>query len=479
LAAGTISSYLLGDSVTQFSTVIGVYLFSMGIGAYLSKFIKSNETSFFIQVELLTGLIGGLSSIILFLCFGSAGSFRFILYALVLLTGTFVGLEIPLMMRILKDRVEFKDLVSKVFTFDYVGALLASLLFPLLLVPHLGLIRTSAFFGIINVALACYLCFYFKAELSKYKILLVQGVIVLFTLLFAFVFSTEIQSYSESNAFDENVIFSTSSPYQRIVFTRKNNDLRLYLNNNLQFSSTDEYRYHEALVHPTLSSVSSINNVLVLGGGDGMAVREILKYPGVKEITLVDLDKELTKLFVQNELLTKLNNHSLTDKKISVINNDAFEWLKTADKKYDAIIIDFPDPSNYAVGKLFTNTFFRYLKKVMDNATTCVVQCTSPLVAPKTFWCVNNTLHSVGYKTVPYHTYVPSFGEWGFIMFSVNEVNTRSKRALPPDLKYYNENEFAYMHSFPKDMVCNSTDIQKLDNQILVELFDKEWSVIE
>lgn len=447
----------------------------MGIGAFISKYFQKNLVHFFIQIEFLTGIVGGFSSILLFVSFGAVESFRIILYALVLLTGILVGLEIPLMMRILKDRLEFKDLVSKVFTFDYVGALLASLLFPLFLVPYFGLIRTSVFFGIVNVGLAIYLSYYFKSELKRYKLLIVQGFIILFSLLLGFVFSTEILSFSEGQAYGEKIIFSTSSPYQRIVLTRRNTDMRLYLNGNLQFSSMDEYRYHEALVHPTIRFSERSDSILILGGGDGMAAREILKYPHVKHITLVDLDKKLTDLFKNNLILNKLNSYSFSNPKLTIINDDAFEWLKTAGYKYDAVIIDFPDPSNYAVGKLFTNTFFGKLRKVMKPNSLAVVQSTSPLVAPRSFWCVNNTIRSVNYVTQPYHAYVPSFGEWGFILFSQNSIAFKPKVELPKDLRFYSDHELASMVKFPKDMIRNVNTIQKLDNQVLVEYFEKEW----
>ncbi len=475
LIAGTLSSYLLGDSVTQFSTVIGVYLFSMGIGAYFSKFVRNNLLLFFIRVEMITGLVGGLSSIILFVCFGFTESFRLILYSLVLITGTLVGLEIPLLMRILKDRIEFKDLVSKVFTFDYIGALLASLLFPLLMVPYLGLIRTSALFGMTNISLAIYLCYYFKSEVRSYSTLVLQGFIALFALLAAFVFSNEIMSFSESQLYGENVIYSTSSAYQRIVITRKDKDLRLYLNNNLQFSSLDEYRYHEALVHPIMQMGKKPSQILILGGGDGMAAREILKYPSVGHITLVDLDQKLTDLFKNNITLKRLNQNSLLDPKIEVVNADAFEWLKQSRKKFDLVVIDFPDPSNYAVGKLYTNTFYRFLGRVMTDQTLAVVQSTSPLVAPQSYWCVDTTIRSCGYSTVPYHTYVPSFGEWGFVIFSKNLIPSTHLTDLPQHLKYYNDLEFKQMRHFSADMIKHPRDIQRLDNQVLVDYFEKEW----
>ena len=294
LVAGTQASYLLGDSVTQFSTIIGVYLFSMGIGSFLSRYINRQLLQWFIRIELLVGFIGGFSSIILFLVFPLASSFRLILYALVCLTGILVGLEIPILMRILRDKVEFKELVSRVFTFDYIGALLASLIFPLLLVPHLGLIRTSLFFGIMNIVVGWYLAHRFAREIRQAVMLKTISVVLLLAEVFAFAFSEQIMSYSETMLYNDQVVYATSSPYQRIVLTRSKQELRLFLNGNLQFSTADEYRYHEALVHPVMSALPDAKRVLVLGGGDGLAIREILRYPGVEEIVLVDLDPSMT-----------------------------------------------------------------------------------------------------------------------------------------------------------------------------------------
>ena len=277
LVAGTLASYLLGDSVTQFSTIIGVYLFSMGIGSFLSRYFDSRLLEWFIRIELIVGLVGGFSAALLFIMFPLAASFRIILYSLVGLTGILVGLEIPLLMRILKDKVEFKELVSRVFTFDYIGALLASLIFPLILIPHLGLIRTSLFFGILNIAVGLYLAWYFRNEIKNAILLKTVAILLLASELVAFVFAENIMTYSETITYNDRVIHAVSSPYQRIVLTRNKRELRLFLNGNLQFSSADEYRYHEALVHPAVSSVAAPAKVLVLGGGDGLAVREVLR----------------------------------------------------------------------------------------------------------------------------------------------------------------------------------------------------------
>ncbi|MCW3084008.1 MAG: putative spermidine synthase with an N-terminal rane domain [Bacteroidetes bacterium] len=477
LIAGTLASYLLGDSVTQFSTIIGIYLFSMGIGSYLSKFIKVNLLSWFIQIEILVGVVGGVSSTILFIAFEHASGFHVILYSLIILTGTLVGLEIPLLMRILKDEFDFSELVSKVFTFDYIGALFASILFPLFMVPYMGLLKTSYFFGLLNIVVAIVLCFTFESAIKYLRFLRIQAFIATLLLLIGFVFAEQIQTYTESMSFNENIIFSKSSPYQRIILTSDKGVTKLYLNNNLQFSSADEYRYHEALVHPGLSRISNPKNILILGGGDGLAVREVLKYPTVDSITLVDLDSSVTALFKHSELLQALNNHSLTNPKLHVINTDAFSWLKQNHRIFDFIIIDFPDPSNFSVGKLYTTSFYKEIKKALSPTGAFVVQSTSPFVARKSFWCVNNTMQSVGFKTLAYHLYVPSFGEWGYVMGFYNLSPT--PYFLPDKLKYYDESRYAEMTSFPKDMACVPTEINKLNNQILIHYFEDEWGKVQ
>lgn len=476
LVAGTLASYLLGDSVMQFSTIIGVYLFSMGIGSFFSKYISGNLLHWFVRIELLVGLIGGFSSAILFLVFPLAASFQVVLYSLVGITGILVGLEIPLLMRILEHKVAFKELVSRVFTFDYIGALLASLIFPLVLVPQLGLIRTSLFFGILNIAVGLYLLYFFAEELKKTNLLRITAVVLLLAELVAFVLSERILKYSETMAFNDQIVYAKSSPYQRIVLTRNKRELRLFLNGNLQFSSADEYRYHEALVHPALSSVKEPKRILVLGGGDGLAVRELLKYSSIEKIVLVDLDPEMTRLFRSQSVLLKLNQQSLLNKKVTVINSDAFIWLRNNREQFDAVVIDFPDPSSFSIGKLYSTLFYTKLKSALKDDGIVVIQSTSPYVAPKSFWCVDETLRSVGFFTKPYHNYVPSFGEWGYIIATLQEKQEWF-RHVPGNLKFLDSATLQQMFVFPDDMRAKiQLQPNKLNNQSLVHYFEEEWN---
>jgi spermidine synthase len=473
LIAGTAASYLLGDSVTQFSTVIGVYLFSMGIGSYLSKYVDENVVGTFVRVELLVGLVGGTSAAALFTLFEHVGSFRILLYSLVSIIGVLIGLEVPLLMRILKERLEFKELVSQVFTFDYVGGLIASLLFPLVLVPYLGLVRACFLFGLLNIAVAVWTLHIFKSELTWYRTMLSGALAVAVVLVCGFVYSEKLMTWGESASFPDPIIFSRTTPYQRILITSNGKDMRLFLNGNLQFSSRDEYRYHEALVHPALSALTEPKSVLVLGGGDGMAVRELLKYPGIRSITLVDLDKEMTALFRSQSFLTHLNNNSLNDPRVHLITSDAFVWLRATNQRFDAAIVDFPDPSNFSLGKLYSQTFYKTLRSVLNDGGLVVVQSTSPYFAKNSFWCVVDTLASAGFHTTPYHAYVPSFGEWGYVIGSLTPYNVPAH--FPEHLRFVTPATVAQMLSFAPDMLPTMHTINRLNNQSLVHLFESEW----
>jgi len=476
LIAGTLASYLLGDDVFQFSTIIGCYLFAMGIGSYLSRFLRRGLVAQFVSIELMVGLVGGFSSSLLFLAFAYTEAFRLVLYVVVILVGTLVGLEIPLLMRILKERFQFRELISHVLTFDYLGALGASLLFPILLVPKLGLVRSALVFGILNAGVALWSTFLFRAQLGRSHVLRLGCFVTLALLAGGMVLADRISSSADNSLYADEVIFSRNTRYQHIVLTKWKDDLRLFLNTHLQFSSRDEYRYHEALVHPGLAALPGARRVLVMGGGDGLAIREILKYPSVLSITQVELDPEMTKLFSTHPALSALNQHSLTSPRVHVINDDAFRWLDKNPDQFDFIVADFPDPTSYSLGKLFTTTFYRLAAKHLSAGGLIVVQSTSPLFARLSYWCIVETVKQAGLRTYPYHVYVPSFGEWGFVIGS--RVPFEPPQALPPGLRFLSARNVAEMFVFPNDMTPVDVEPNRLNDQILVRYYDREWKDI-
>jgi len=481
LAAGALASYVLGDSVLQFSTIIGTYLFAMGVGSYLSRFFERQLPAHFLRIELLVALIGGALPALLFVANAILpGAFRGLLYGLVLLVGTLVGLEIPLVMRILKRNVALKDLVSQVLTFDYLGALVVSLAFPLVLVPQLGLIRTGLLFGLMNAAVAVWALWLFRHELRQFSAHATACVLILGVLGAGMAGAEHITTWAEDKLYQDRVVFTRTTPYQRIVLTHSPGEgragYRLFLNGNLQFAQRDEYRYHEALVHPVMAAYAAggaPRKVAVLGGGDGMAVREVLKYPGVESVTLVELDPAMTELFSTQPELTQLNADALKSPKVKIINADAFSWLESTTEVFDVIVVDFPDPTNFNIGKLYTQSFDALLDQHLAASGYAVIQTTSPLVARHSFWTVVTTLESAGLTATPYHAHVPSFGEWGFVIASRRPYHLPT--ALPEGLRFLDAQNLAALFDFPRDMARVPTEVNRLSNQVLVTTYEAEW----
>jgi spermidine synthase len=258
-----------------------------------------------------------------------------------------------------------------------------------------------------------------------------------------------------------------------VVVTQGPAGTRLFLNGNLQFHSRDEYRYHEALVHPAMAAHGAPKRVLVLGGGDGMAVREVLRHPSVEQVTLVELDPHMTTLFRDEARLAALNARALSSPKVRVVNADAFGWLESHDEVFDVIVIDFPDPTSFALGKLYTTSFYSLVDHHLSAGGYAVVQTTSPLIARQSFWTVVSTLEAVGLTATPYHAHVPSFGEWGFVLASRRPWHPPA--ALPPGLRFLSLSGLPALFDFPPDMARVPAEPNRLSTQGLVHTFEAEW----
>ncbi|HEX7837003.1 MAG TPA: polyamine aminopropyltransferase [Kofleriaceae bacterium] len=476
LLAGTLGSYLLGDSVTQFSLVIGLYLTAMGGGAWLSRRLGRDLARRFVEIELAVAVVGGASAPVLFLAFGTVVHFQVVLLGFVAAIGVLVGLELPLLMRLLEGQVAFKDLVSRVLTFDYIGALAAAVMFPLVLVPKLGLVRSSLVMGAANASVALWGTWLLGDRLGAARRgLRIRALAVLAAMAVAIGFADHFTTWAEDEMYADPVVFSQTTPYQRIVVTRGRAGFQLFLNGNLQFASADEYRYHEALVHPAMMAADAPpRRVLILGGGDGLALREVLAQPSIEAVTLVDLDPAMTTLARRFPPLGELNRHAFADRRVTVINDDAMVWLDEHPGTWDAIIVDFPDPNTFALGKLFTRLFYRRLLARLSPGGAVSVQATSPLFARRSYWCIIETMRAAGFFVRPYHVTVPSFGVWGYAL---------ARRAAfdPPTrvpaiaLRFLNPAALAAMFELPADMAPVPVEINQLDNQALVRYYEKEW----
>ncbi|HEY0189957.1 MAG TPA: polyamine aminopropyltransferase [Kofleriaceae bacterium] len=476
LLAGTLGSYLLGDSVTEFSLVIGLYLSAMGGGAWLSRRLDRELAQRFLDIELAVAVVGGASAPVLFLAFGSVAHFQVVLLGFVAAIGVLVGLELPLLMRLLEGQVAFKDLVSRVLTFDYIGALAAAIMFPLVLVPKLGLVRSSLAMGAANASVALWGTWLLRERLGKARIgLRIRAVVVLAVMITAVIFADHFTTWAEDEMYADPVVFSQTTPYQRIVVTRGRAGFQLFLNGNLQFASADEYRYHEALVHPAMASADAPpRRVLILGGGDGLALREVLAYPSIEAVTLVDLDPAMTTLARRFPALGELNHHSFSDRRVTVINDDAMVWIDEHPGTWDVIIVDFPDPNTYGLGKLFTRLFYRRLFARLAPGGAVSVQATSPLFARRSYWCIIETMRAAGFTVAPYHVTVPSFGVWGYGL-GRKQPFTPPVHAPSLPLKFLNDGALVAMFDMPADMTPVPVEINQLDNQALVRYYEKEW----
>ncbi len=479
LITGTLASYVLGDSVTQFSLVIGLYLFAMGIGSYLSQYVEGRLIERFVEIELGLALAGGLSAPLLFKVYASSGAFRALLYGLVLLIGTLVGLEIPLLIRLLKFSLDLRRLVARVLTLDYIGALVASLLFPTLLLPKLGIHQTSLFFGVLNALVALASTFLFPIERATLARLRGLSAVVVAALAVAFGLVSRFVERAEALYFGAPIVYSAQSPYQRIVITQGPRTTRLFLNGQLQFSSDDEYRYHEVLVHPAVAALGrDPRRVLVLGGGDGLAARELLRYPSIERIVLVDLDPAVTDAFRTLPLAVAQNGGSLSDPRVLVQNEDAFKFLDASTESFDLAIVDFPDPGNYAVGKLYTDAFYGLLRQRLGVRGLAVIQATSPQYARESYWTVVTTLEAAGFATAPLHVYVPSFGEWGFVLAGAEGLAAPSRlRVDAARLRYLDAAALPELFRFPRDIGRVEAPVNRLNDQKLVAIYSREWAV--
>ena len=468
LINGTLSSYLLGDSVYQFSLVIGLFVSSMGIGSWFSRYIVNLEKSFFL-LQVSISLIGGFSVFILFFAFAYIQNYEPFLYIVTISIGALIGSEIPIIIRILKNSFELKVNISNIFTLDYIGALVASLLFPLILLPKLGLMQSAFLFGLINLFVA-FLSFYTFRLGKKY---LFVAITALVALVFGLVKSNSLTSFIENKLYNNNIIYSKQTKYQKIIVTAMGNRTAFYINGAIQFDTIDEFRYHESLIHPIMLNVPHKENILIIGGGDGMALREVLKYKDVKKVTLVDLDSQITTLFKTNKRLSALNHHSFDNPRVTVVNKDAWKFLEHSNKLYNAIIVDLPDPNNISLSNLYSKSFYKLIKSKLTRDGIFVTQATSPLFTRKAFWSIAKTIKSAGFKTYPYHTYVPSFGEWGFVIGS--NINLDFNKTIPFKTRYLTTNIMQKSLIFPKDMSSLNVEINKIDSHKLLNYYNHGW----
>ena len=524
----TITTYILGNSIEQFSLVIACMMLMMGVSGFVqSKMSDNNLLQKFIAVEVLMALLGGYAPLAIYASFGYLEDhFQFVHYFFVLSVGFLIGFEIPLVMRIIEQhKIKLKTNLTIVYAMDYVGAFVGAIIWVKFLLKNFPLTEISFIVAGFNFIVATVTIIYFLRQKIISKPLL-QICVLLVTAIFLIIgysSNRDINNLLEQRFYDDPIVYKNTTKYQHLVITHNSTteDTRLYINGNTQFSSTDEARYHDLLVHPLMAAAPSIKNVLILGGGDGLALREVNKYKNIESVTLVDLDPEMVKMASTNPILTSLNKNAfqnsrvITDEipsssvgtkkgiylsegntekensewvaSVEIFNIDADQFFrKKPGKLWNAVIIDLPDPSSIELSKLYSRQFYKTLKRHISHDAYISIQSTSPYHAKESFLAIGSTLESAGFKTLPYRQNIPSFGDWGYYLaWTNNEKPEDLKKKLSGIIEFPIESEFitpeilAASFAFGKgELVSQAPCINTLmEPCLLTRYVDQSWLI--
>lgn len=475
LSIGNLSSYLMGNTVVQYSLTIGSFMFSMGVGSFLSRYIQKDLIDKFIMIELAVGIFGGFSAVTLLYAYSSFPYYTVAMFAVIFIIGALIGVEIPILTRLIDHR--YKDIkisISNALGFDYIGALIGSIGFSIFLLPRFGVITSSYILGMLNIIVVFLNIAVYYKDIRFKKTISLLTLATFAGLIYGLVTAGPVSLILEQKLYRDRIVYLDQTPYQKIVMTRDKEDFRLFLDGNIQFSATDEYRYHEALVHPAMTMAKEAKQVLILGGGDGLAAREILKYSSVEQITLVDLDPEMTRLAKTHKRLRALNGDALENPKVKVVNQDAYQFIEKTKSKYDVVLIDLPDPNVDALSKLYSKTFYQMVGTRLTPGGVVNVQSTSPYFAPKVYWCIRKTMADSELNTTGYHLEVPSFGDWGFTLAS-NEALDFSRLKVKVDTRFLTDEQIKAMFVFAKDLEAPEVEVNRIVSPVILEYYQESW----
>ncbi|MCP4411039.1 MAG: polyamine aminopropyltransferase, partial [Gammaproteobacteria bacterium] len=462
-------------------------LFAMGLGCRISKYILHNLLDKFIILEFALSILCGISVALCYWASTFSHSTGLLIYSFSILIGLLIGAEIPLVTRMNESYEELRVNISSVMEKDYYGALVGGVLFAFFALPFLGLTYTPIALGIINFLVASILFWKFKHLLHYRKTLKISfWSITSFFLIFIFMIKP-IMLFSEQKKYKDRIIFEKQTAYQKIVMTQWKDKYWLFINGNEQFSTFDEEKYHEPLIHPAMSLARQRKNILILGGGEGLAVREILKYKDVEQITVVDIDPIMTELAKNNPVITKINQNSMVDLKVNIINQDAFKFIENREAFYDIIFIDLPDPNSVTLARLYSREFYTLCQRRLNKYGIIVTQASSTVYSANAFVCILKTMESAGMSVLPYHNQIPTLGEWGWCMGMRKDVVTNErlkKELLKIDLTipttFLNKDAIVSMVHFGKGVLDKEEDIEvnTILNPVLVKYYKKgSWDV--
>ncbi|MCP4270060.1 MAG: polyamine aminopropyltransferase [Candidatus Brocadiaceae bacterium] len=483
----TLASYLLGNPILQWTILMSLMLFAMGLGCRISKYILHSLLDKFIFLEFALSILCGISVAICYWASTFSQNTGLLIYSFSILIGLLIGAEIPLVTRMNESYEELRINISSVMEKDYYGALVGGVLFAFFALPFLGLTYTPIALGIINFLVASILFWKFKHLLQYKKTIKISfWSITSFFLIFIFAIKP-IMLFSEQKKYKDRIILEKQTTYQKIVMTQWKDKYWLFINGNEQFSTFDEEKYHEPLIHPAMSLAEQKKNILILGGGEGLAVREILKYKDVENITVVDIDPVMTELARNNPIITKINQNAMVDIRVNIINQDAFKFIENREEFYDIIFVDLPDPKSVTLARLYSREFYTLCQRRLNKYGIIVTQATSTIHSVNSFVCILKTMESAGLTVLPYHNQIPTLGEWGWCIGMRNGIVTNEnfkKKIMGINLsvptKFLNNDAIISMVHFGKGVLIKKEkiDVNTILNPVLVKYYKKgAWDV--
>ena len=510
LLLGTLTSYLVGAQALAYGVAVGGFLAAMGLGAYLSRFVATSQPQLsspsenaaaanaiassptpltdleqqrqlinsFFSIEIVLAPLVALVPLGLFALFTFNGPVWVGLTLGTLVLGVLSGMEVPLLTRLIElDARNLSDSLAGVLALDYVGALAGSLLFPAVLLPWVGLLPSAFIIG----SLPAWMVFFLTQAFPKMRSWRYVGLGIAISLCVITPAVLPFSANLENKLYKAPVVWRSQSPYQKIILTRFGQDTRLFLNGELQLSTVDEYRYHESLVHPAIAAATQSGSppeqVLLLGAGDGMALREVLKWPSIKQVTIIELDPAIIDLAQTQASLVKFNQSAFDDPRVVVQYGDAFKAVPKLSEQFDVIIADFPDPDEVAIAKLYSKGFYQQLRSHLTPNGILVTQASSPFFAPKVIACITKTIAATGLTAVPYTVNIPSFGPWGFVIASSQPL-TFNGIELPIPTQFLTPELIPTLFVMPKDTTALNVEINQLSNPVIVPYqSNPRWSV--
>ena len=487
LSLFNLAENLLGGTNRNLTYTMGFMMFAMGAGAALTglRWFHAVPIDLLIAVELAISVLAMVSVVGIYTLTGyMPDAAPWLIWSFSPLLGIVIGLEIPLVLRINEALgVGLRPNAALVLAPDYLGALAAFVLFAFWLLPSFGLARAAWLGGVLNLGVGGLVLWMFRARLRWPA---VCGAAFVLVALLAGALGWELESLmarAEQLHFRDGIVWSQESPYQRMVVTSRDKpgnpkyggregtpglpviarrgavalvqatpshpalceeDIRLFINGGLQFSTCDEYRYHEMLVHPAWflsggtgaepgrSLGGTVPRALVLGGGDGMAVRELLKYDPIR-IDLVELDVVMVELFRDDPRFARLNGGALSDPRVEIHIGDAVRFLHRTQRRYRLIVLDFPDPHQTATARLYSRQLYLAASRALAPGGIVVTQSFSPLYHQPAFLVVRKTMAAAGLRVVSLQVPMLTFEHWGFHLASP----TQSRQAMEARLERF------------------------------------------